>query len=335
MALKVNGGRLHTHVNRVFGGNAVAGIYGMGVSSLRMSLERTGGVLNNFAAGQGTISGVTVKASLPDGYRHPASWKLPKKSGGLSTHNAILGSGSFAGAGAMGLNAEATLSGAGSLSGVGALIISMVAALSGSGTISSATARAYLNLAASLSGSGDMAGAIKAIGHLSAILDGGGDATATIRATGTMEAGIVVTGTGLSTSNVGAAVWAAIAEANNTPGSMGQKLNAAGGAADPLTNAVPGSYAPGTAGYVLGENLDAKVSEAGDPAAVWQQVIESGYTAGDVLRLLAALGASQAAGGGTSVITFKSLSGSKDRVKLNISNADGDRSAPTLVDLTA
>ena len=33
---------------------------------------------------------------------------------------------------------------------------------------------------------------------------------------------------------------------------MGQKLNAAGGAADPLTNTVPGAYAVGTAGYALG-----------------------------------------------------------------------------------
>jgi len=50
------------------------------------------------------------------------------------------------------------------------------------------------------------------------------------------------------------------AASHNTAGSIGQKINAAGGSADPLTNAVPGSYGAGTAGYVLGTYLNASVS---------------------------------------------------------------------------
>jgi len=50
------------------------------------------------------------------------------------------------------------------------------------------------------------------------------------------------------------------ASSHNTAGSIGQKINAAGGASDPLTNAVPGAYAAGTAGYVLGTYLNASVS---------------------------------------------------------------------------
>lgn len=42
------------------------------------------------------------------------------------------------------------------------------------------------------------------------------------------------------------------ASGHNTSGTIGAKINAAGGAADPLTNAVPGSYASGTAGAALG-----------------------------------------------------------------------------------
>jgi hypothetical protein len=42
------------------------------------------------------------------------------------------------------------------------------------------------------------------------------------------------------------------ASSHNIAGSIGAKINSAGGAADPLGNAVPGSYAAGTAGYVLG-----------------------------------------------------------------------------------
>jgi len=50
------------------------------------------------------------------------------------------------------------------------------------------------------------------------------------------------------------------ASSHNSAGSIGQKINSAGGAADPLTNAVPGSYGAGTAGYVLGTYLNASVS---------------------------------------------------------------------------
>lgn len=58
-----------------------------------------------------------------------------------------------------------------------------------------------------------------------------------------------------------------IAEHANA-GSVGQAISAAGGAADPLLNPVPGAYAEGTAGYVIGTNLDAKVSEAGGSGSV-------------------------------------------------------------------
>lgn len=62
----------------------------------------------------------------------------------------------------------------------------------------------------------------------------------------------VATGSAPTAADNAAAVWNAAAASFNTAGSMGQKLNAAGGAADPLTNTVPGSYAANTAGYALG-----------------------------------------------------------------------------------
>jgi hypothetical protein len=39
---------------------------------------------------------------------------------------------------------------------------------------------------------------------------------------------------------------------HNIANSVGAKINTAGGLADPLANLVPGSYATGTAGYVIG-----------------------------------------------------------------------------------
>ncbi len=58
----------------------------------------------------------------------------------------------------------------------------------------------------------------------------------------------------------------AAAASHNSAGTIGQKINAAGGAADPLLNAVPGSYAPGTAGYELG-NLGVTVWDTALPGS--------------------------------------------------------------------
>lgn len=56
------------------------------------------------------------------------------------------------------------------------------------------------------------------------------------------------------------AVWDEALSGHATAGSAGAALSAAGGAADPLTNAVPGAYGSGTAGYVLGQINPANVS---------------------------------------------------------------------------
>lgn len=51
---------------------------------------------------------------------------------------------------------------------------------------------------------------------------------------------------------IAAAVLDPAASAHNTSGTIGAKINAAGGASDPLANVVPGSYSAGSAGYALG-----------------------------------------------------------------------------------
>ena len=59
-------------------------------------------------------------------------------------------------------------------------------------------------------------------------------------------------------------VWDETAASHNTAGSTGNLLNAAGVASDPLLNTVPGTYAAGTAGYVIG-NIS---SDAANIAAI-------------------------------------------------------------------
>ena len=65
-------------------------------------------------------------------------------------------------------------------------------------------------------------------------------------------------GTGTSTLTA-ANVWQTDISAYSTSGQAGTYLKAAGGAADPWLTNLPGSYEAGTAGYVIGHNLDTTV----------------------------------------------------------------------------
>jgi hypothetical protein len=86
-----------------------------------------------------------------------------------------------------------------------------------------------------------------------------------------------------SAYDIAQAVWAATAAGFNTAGTMGEKLNDAGSASNP-----------------------------------WTEVIESGYTAAEILRLLAAVSFGKTNivdnGGGSATVTFRDLADTKDRV---------------------
>lgn len=63
-----------------------------------------------------------------------------------------------------------------------------------------------------------------------------------------------------SISGVAAAVWDVTLSSHLTSGTTGNALNAAGSAGDPWATALPGAYGAGTAGKIIGSNLDAAVS---------------------------------------------------------------------------
>jgi hypothetical protein len=65
-----------------------------------------------------------------------------------------------------------------------------------------------------------------------------------------------------------ASVWDEILANHLTSGSTGAGLNAAGSAGDPWSTALPGSYGAGTAGNILGTNLDATVSSRAASASL-------------------------------------------------------------------
>ncbi len=235
------------------------------------------GMQRNLTWGTG-ISDETVGG--PYGVRHPTAWIMPQKPGALASRSEIVGDGEITDADIWAVKlAQAALTGTGELTATGGLIVQLIAAIAGSGEVSDADIKAFLQLSAALTGTGDADGTLTGLGALLAALTGSGDADGTLTAIGTMAADLVVTGTGITTANVGPAVWAAIASSNNTPGSMGEKLNDAGSASNP-----------------------------------WTEVIESGYTAAQILKLVAAAVQGNATGLESGSPTFKGLDGSTDRI---------------------
>jgi hypothetical protein len=234
----------------------------------------------NLTAGQG-ITDDTV--ALPSGNRHPSAWMMPQKPGALASRNSVTGTGGMTDADIWAVKlAEAALVGQGDLSAIGSLIVQAIADLTGTGEITDADVKAFLAAVASLTGSGTVSAAdLEGFGAVLAAVSGSGTlAGSTLTGVGELDADLVVTGTGLTTANVGQSVWAAIASANNTAGTMGEKLNDAGSASNP-----------------------------------WTEVIESGYTAAEILRLLAAVAQGDATGLEGAAPVFKSIDGSKNRIE--------------------
>ena len=261
-------------------------------SSLKEATHRTGAT-RNLTAGTGVTN---QTAGYPYGYRDGGAWSMPQKAGALSSHSLLTGSGDITASILAVKLASAGLTGSGNLAAVGGLIVNLIADLVGSGEISNAELNAFLQLVASIGGSGDIDSAtLTGLGALVAALLGEGTAAESIlTGLGNMAADITVTGTGLTTSNVGQAVWSALAAANDTTGTMGEKLNDAGSAANP-----------------------------------WTEVIESGYTAEEILRMMAAVLMGKVSGAGTGTETFKGIDGTTDRVIVEATE-EGNRTSVTL-----
>lgn len=255
------------------------------------------------------------QTALPNGNLHPYGWMLPRTGGAMSMR--AEGEGSIEADLVPTINGAIDFTGTGDLTAEAALVISMAIAMTGSGTLS-ASIVGLLNMSIDLEGSGDLAANLSGIGNMLIDLEGSGSLEATIAAYGNMEIDIVVTGTGLTTSNVGQAVWAALAALNDEVGTMGEKLNDAGSASNPWADTT--DYGAGTKGQLL--------EDAAAATNVWTQVIESGYTAEEILRILAAVAAGKSSGQPTAPV-FRDLGDTKDRVTGTV-DSSGNRTSVTV-----
>lgn len=259
-------------------------------SALWKNYARTG-AMRNITAGEGITSELV---SIPSGNRHPNVWMMPQKAGALAARNTLDGSGTVSSANAWAVKlATAAVTGSGDLTAFGGLIVQLIAALTGSGTVTAANLQAFLAAVANLTGSGDITDAeLLGLGALLAALTGTGTTTPTLTGTGELDADIVAYGE-LTPEGIRDSVWNALAASFNATGTMGEKMNDAGSASNP-----------------------------------WTEIIESGFTAAEILKLIAAVTAGKVSGGGTGTEVFRDLGDTKDRITATV-DSSGNRTAIT------
>ena len=247
------------------------------------SVERS-----NFRPLRNRFEQMSRLSGVPSGHLSPSAWVLPQVGGGMSSHNftsiAISGAASGAegvnvsGSAALGLTAEA----------IGQLIASAIGsasfALDASGSIV-----ATLGAPGSASFTLSATATATALGWMTGQSTASVTAALTSYATGALSgtANLAGESTPITPDSLAVAVWAAAASANNTAGTMGEKLNDAGSGSNP-----------------------------------WTEVIEAGYTAAEILRILAAHAAGSATGLEGANPQFTGLDGTTVRI-------DGTYSAGT------
>ena len=230
----------------------------------------------------------------PDGYYLPLCYQPPITDGDASW--CPNGAGELSATGYAAKLASIDLTGSGNMTAEAALLVSAILSLTGSGDMA-LDGGGDANATLSLSGAGDMD--IDGMGFGDAVLAlsglGGLDLDAMGYANATID--IVVTGTGLTTANVGQAVWSALAASNNNPNTMGELLNAAGGGSSP---------------EIIAE-------------AVMAALAEGDIDVRSVLRRMLALASGEGSmPSGPGTFTMKSQDGTKDRIVGEI-DEDGNR----------
>lgn len=272
-----------------YGGQPMRTMGGAQIGSVERARWGLSGALRNFHVGEATViagAGISLWSGYPLGSLHPASWSLPNKAGAMVSRGNIIGSGGASGPMQSGYNIAADVTGSGGITASAGLIITLAAAIAGSGGVTSGATKALATMVASLAGSGNITAAAAGLAAMTANLTGAGSMNANNTALADITASIV--GYGEATSQgIRDAVWSAIASEFNAAGSMGAKLNTAS-----------------SGGVDTGALAD----------AVWAKVIEAGYTADQILRLLAAHAAGAATGLDGANPQFVGLDGTTVRI---------------------
>ncbi len=119
---------------------------------------------------------------------------------------------------------------------------------------------------------------------------------ATLASTANITAGTITTVTNLTNAatagdftstmktSLTTVIWDGLISGHTTSGTFGGALNSAGGAGDPWSTTLPGAYAAGTAGFIVGTNLNAAITTRSTLTAaqaatgVWQDATPGDFT---------------------------------------------------------
>lgn len=283
--------------------------------------------------------------SMPAGYgmQTPLPCYSP---GGISSQFRAYVTLSATGEGALGLNAEgegsvlisstADIVGAGELSGSASSAIAASGSLYAT-TYAVGTAQVSLLAQASVIGglftSGDASISIGANGTVDLTVSVEGTATISLAAAGELAAVTFITGhAGITLDATGDAyltvpVYGSALIALSGLGTLGTIAWTSGNAQASLSAA--GSLE--AKGWISGTTEDPGITTAKVADAVWQKVVEAGFTAEQVLRILAAQAAGTATGLNSSSTQFYGLDGTTVRIAgeitsdgRNVTSLDGD-----------
>jgi len=213
-------------------------------------MSRTPGVFARYSAHCNTRSqngNTTVLATeaIPRGGYAPATFYPSQTAGDMSFRP--IGTGALSVDLYPSKSMAIDLTGSGALTAEAGLVISMLLAMVGSGDLS-ASIVGQSDMSIDLTGDGGLTASLEGYANMVIDMLGEGTLEATIAAYGNMAIDIVVTGTGLSTANVGKAVWEEILNGEIT---AKDALLAAGSAGDPWITELPGSYTGSSAGALM------------------------------------------------------------------------------------
>lgn len=149
---------------------------------------RQSGQLRNFTRHDGRSVGGD-KTGYPSGRRHPYSWSMPSKPGGMAAISTSQGVAAVSGAMAAGRNATGVSSGVATVSGTGQLVVSGAGTASGSTTVTG-NVKAALNGLATAAGSATTTATIKALAWAVSQASGTATVTGTMFATGALAGSI-------------------------------------------------------------------------------------------------------------------------------------------------
>lgn len=211
--------------------------------------------------------------SFPTGTNPPYTIMMGDKGSLLSATTSINNTSSLNGNLAMGINLVSNLSGSGDLTSNLSLLVQLTTSLVGTGSITSANMVGTVALASALIGSGDLTGGLNLLANLNTSLVGVGSLSADLKGTASLQANIFVNSGTATINELVDGVWNALSADFNNTNTMGEIMNNMGAAADPWSTTLPGSYAPGEAGYIMG-NLLSNI-----PDSVWDELKATHTTA--------------------------------------------------------